>query len=383
MSEMREAFLIPRLVGERFHDHMVPLEFLKDFSALQEMLVEVAKWKFLQENPKRLRVQRNFGKDIELRLEKIDDGSAKLVIVLAFATLCPTESASLFPPKSATYFEQAKAKIVNAIDLAAQGRSPELPAEFLGYFDRIGRSLRAGESIEFPNGSRTAILNTDVRKKLIFASKMKAWTEETALRARISAADQHGDSFVFELSDGTHAKAPLDDKYRDAVLDALKGYKKNGVFVLIQGIIQRDQQDRIKGFESVEDVTPLDPLDTALRLEQLALLQDGWLDGEGKAPAKDKLDWLAEAFDNNFDSDLPLPYLYPTAEGGVQAEWNLPDRSITLEIDLNTQQGEYQALNLKDQTCNEFQVALARPEGWKRVNEELKRLNSMDGGKTE
>ena len=32
-----------------------------------------------------------------------------------------------------------------------------------------------------------------------------------------------------------------------------------------------------------EHVTPLDPLDVEIRLKELAQLQDGWLDGKGRA----------------------------------------------------------------------------------------------------
>lgn len=364
---MKQDFLKPKLVGDRFTGHAVPLEILKDFAALQEMLVETAKWKFRQENPHRERVQRNFAKDIELQLVGIEDGSAILAIVLSYSLL--------IPPQNAQYFEAAKAEIVNAIAQSAEGRSPQLPPSLLSYFDRFGRSLRSGESIEFPHADRPVALTPEVRKQLIRAAKVEVWTEELALRAKIYEADQVHDSFEFELSDGTRAKAPLDDKYRDAVLDAMRGYHDN-VFVLMQGVAQRDRSDRLKGFESIEHITPLDPLDVTLRLEQIAALKDGWLDGQGHAPARDKLEWLADAFDSNFDADLPLPYLYPTPEGGVQAEWTVNDWAVTFEIDVNGQQGVYQALNLKDQTCTELQISLADSNGWSQLNQALKQLET-------
>lgn len=364
---MKQDFLKPKLVGDRFTGHAVPLEILKDFAALQEMLVETAKWKFRQENPLRERVQRNFAKDIEFQLVGIEDGSAILAIVLSYSLL--------IPPQNAQYFEAAKAEIVNAIAQSAEGRSPQLPPTLLSYFDRFGRSLRSGESIEFPHADRPVALTPEVRKQLIRAAKVEVWTEELALRAKIYEADQVHDSFEFELSDGTRAKAPLDDKYRDAVLDAMRGYH-DGVFVLMQGVAQRDRSDRLKGFESIEHVTPLDPLDVTLRLEQIAALKDGWLDGQGHAPARDKLEWLADAFDSNFDADLPLPYLYPTPEGGVQAEWTVNDWAVTFEIDVNGQQGLYQALNLKDQTCTELQISLADSNGWSQLNQALKQLET-------
>jgi hypothetical protein len=271
---------------------------------------------------------------------------------------------------------------VNAIEQSAQGRTPSLPPRFLAYFDSFGRSLRTDETIGFARDGGTVKLDTAVRKKLILASKVETWTEDVGLRAKICEADLTHKSFHFELSDGVRAKAPLDDRYRDVVLDTLKGYK-DGAHVLIQGVVQRDRTDRIKGFESIEHVTPLDPLDTTLRLNQFAALEDGWLDGNGKAPAKEELEWLAEAFESDFDSDLPLPYLYPTAEGGVQAEWNLNDWAVTLEIEINSRKAQYQALNLNTLSSKDLELALGDDTGWKALNDELKQLDAeqVEAGK--
>ncbi len=70
-------------------------------------------------------------------------------------------------------------------------------------------------------------------------------------------------------------------------------------------------------------------------------MEDGWLEGEGVVPSMDCLDWLAATFDRHFPGDLPLPYLYPTPEGGVEAEWSLGSQSIIFEIDLATHRGDW------------------------------------------
>ena len=57
-------FLNPRLVGDRFADHAIPLEVLKDLSALEELIVEVAKWHFLQENSERKRIPKGFAEEV-------------------------------------------------------------------------------------------------------------------------------------------------------------------------------------------------------------------------------------------------------------------------------------------------------------------------------
>lgn len=367
-SKVQQDFLKPKLVGERFDGHAVPLELLKDFSSLQEMLVEVAKWKFLQEHPERERVQRNFSKDIELQLAAVEEGSAILAIVLSYSLLVP--------PENAKYYEQARTEIVESIAQSAEDKTPRLPSAFLSYFDRFGRSLRSGESIEFPHPQGTVVFNTDVRKRLIRAAKVETWTEEAVLRAKIYDVNQAQNSFGFELSEGSRATAPIDDKYRDTLLHALKGYP-DGAFFLIQGIVQRDRSDRVKGFESIENIAPIDPLDTTLRLEQIAQLKDGWLDGKGVASDKAKLTHLSNLFDAHFDGNLPLPYLYPTAEGGVQAEWTLNDTEVSLEIDLENMQAEYQALNMKDDSCTELTLSLVDQDGWKQLNAGLKQLDTQ------
>lgn len=365
---MKQDFLKPRLDGARFDGHSIPLELLKDFAALEEMLIEVAKWKFRQAHPDNKRVQRNFSKGLELHLAGVEKGSAKPDIVLTFS--------GLFPAENAVYFEQALTEIIEAIASAWQGVTPKLPANLLSYFDRFGRGLREGEVMEFTREGGIVRFNPEVRKRLIRSSQVDVWTEEVALRGRISEADQARRSFELELRDGTKLKAPLNDQHLGAVLDVFRDYSL-GAYVLIQGVAKKDRQDHLKEFETVEHVSPLDPLDVTLRLEELASLKDGWLDGKGKAPIPEKLQQLAVLFDANFDADLPLPHLYPTPEAGIQAEWSLGDWEVTLEINLETQLGDYQSLHLGDRQSHECVLKLDSVDGWKDLNEALKSIGGV------
>ena len=83
------------------------------------------------------------------------------------------------------------------------------------------------------------------------------------------------------------------------------------------------------------------------QLDQLRLLKDGWLEGEGLSPTETGLDWLENAFDRHFPDEAPLPHLYPTEAGGVQAEWSIGQIEITLELNLDTHSGEWHALDTK------------------------------------
>ena len=68
----------PELIGDRFANHEVPVEVLRDFAAFEELLIEVAKREYLADHPDRLRIPKGFTKGVELRLASIEEGSAIL-----------------------------------------------------------------------------------------------------------------------------------------------------------------------------------------------------------------------------------------------------------------------------------------------------------------
>jgi hypothetical protein len=115
-----------------------PLEVLADFAVLSEMILEVAKWKYREENASRHRVPRGFSEDISLKLTGVEEGSAIPVIALVVS------SALLLPPESEHYFYEARDSIISAVAAAEHGSriTDHLPERLLGYFDRFGRSDR-------------------------------------------------------------------------------------------------------------------------------------------------------------------------------------------------------------------------------------------------
>lgn len=118
------------------------------------------------------------------------------------------------------------------------------------------------------------------------------------------------------------------------------------------------------------------PLDIETRLEELAQLQDGWLDGKGRAMDRASLIRLAQAFDDRFSTDLPLPHLYPTPEGGVQAEWTLGAWEVSLEVSLQSLAADYQAVHTATGETREQALSLAAEDGsgWTALNDALAQL---------
>ncbi len=110
------------------------------------------------------------------------------------------------------------------------------------------------------------------------------------------------------------------------------------------------------------------------RLNELRLLSDSWLDGKGLAPSSGGLDWLTKSFEASYPYDLPPPFVYPTAEGGVQLEWTLGEHELSLEVDLSSHQAEWHCLDLKtQQDCHRI-LNLDNADGWAWLVTELRRL---------
>jgi antitoxin (DNA-binding transcriptional repressor) of toxin-antitoxin stability system len=120
--------------------------------------------------------------------------------------------------------------------------------------------------------------------------------------------------------------------------------------------------------------TNTDPLDVGARIEALKLLKNGWLDGKGLAPPPDGLDWFAGVFGRYFPDDLPLPYIYPTAEGRVRTEWSVGQHELSLNVDLNTRIGAWHSLNLGNDTDLSRELHLNEAGAWEWLIDELRRL---------
>ena len=109
---------------------------------------------------------------------------------------------------------------------------------------------------------------------------------------------------------------------------------------------------------------PLDPLDIGVQLDDLRKLEDGWLENDGKAPCEKGLDWLEEAFRLHYTGKAPPPYIYPTPEGGISAEWDIKPFGISLEINLATKHGEWHSINLETHISDTEDINLTDEQGW-------------------
>lgn len=356
---MNKPLIEPKFVGARFNDHTIPLELLKDIAVLEEFVIAVAKWKYVQEHD-RIRVPKGFTEPLKISLSTIKEGSA--IAAIAFKYEDPR--AGFLPAANEDYFFKAIQAIGNAIDAAEHGEpiNNHLPAELLGYFDRFGRGLREGEALEFwPDQARPARLTKLTRRQLLLASQNDELTDEVVIRGRVPELDQPKLTCEVEGADGRRITVKFDQMMLDTVLEATRGYR-SGVKVSISGIGRFDRLERLQLVEATEEVVIIDATDPLARLDELRLLKPGWLDGTGKVPSKTEFDWLEDFFLNHYPSSLPTPYIYPTEDGGILLEWRIGTFDISLEIDMHKKTAEYHSLETN--TGNEeFKELLMDKEG--------------------
>lgn len=115
----------------------------------------------------------------------------------------------------------------------------------------------------------------------------------------------------------------------------------------------------------------LDSNDVHARLEDIRNLKDGWLDGKGVAPSRLGLDWFTKTFDANYPPELPQPFIYPTAEGGLQIEWSLGEHELSLEIDLANHIGAWHRLHLGTQQDDTRNINFEVDAEWRRLADEI------------
>ncbi|WP_422928339.1 hypothetical protein [Singulisphaera sp. PoT] len=367
-----DNFLSPKLVGKRFDSHSIPLELLGDLAVLEDMIIDVAKWRYLQDNTDKKRSPRRFTNGVALTLTGVDEGSAVAKIALSLAL------AGAAPPAQQAYLEQARDAVVGAIAAAGENKPPtdHLPREALAYFDRLGRSLLDDEAIEFPTAKAgsPARLTKETRLKLLKAAEVTERTEEIHIRGGIFDLNQEDMAFVMMLPDGSKVTGPVGRQHFETFLDAFYNYRQ-GVKILLDGVGKFDRAVRLKKVESVDLVTLLDPLDFQFQIDELRALKAGWYDGKGLAPSSKGLDWLATAFNERYPDNLPLPYVYPVAEGGVRFEWLIGRVDVSLEINLTTHAGDWHDLHLETDAEEARHLDLNDDASWRWLAGRMQQLS--------
>jgi hypothetical protein len=322
-----------RLTGGRFDGQGMPVETLVELAQYRELVLGVARAQFLRSHPERKRVPRGFFDRLQLRLRTVEDGSAVPVLerVAPAGALIAVDDD----------FALARDAIEDAVAAAENGEQPPsgFPQEALVLFNRFGQTLRSDEAIELRRGSAPSgpRYTVDTRRKLLL-SKRRTYTEELQGLGWISEVDGNGMSCRIRLRMGpaTPVPAPLDEVTFGPVKDVLEP-NGEGPPVRVSGVGVFDSERRLIRFDSIHDVNVLDDPEDLVslddRLDELASLNTGWLDGEGVRPDALVLERARRMLADLLTFEVPRPRVFATPDGGVQAEWTVSEHEISVTFE--------------------------------------------------
>ncbi|MBE8723532.1 hypothetical protein [Flavobacterium hungaricum] len=372
---LEKVFMRPKLKGQRFEDHRLPVSIMEDFSVLEELIFDLAKKIYIDQNPERKRVPNHFTENVSLKLSRLDDGSVipNFLLVAAINLSNPT-----LPDVSNDYFryfESARDKVYELVESANQGDVSDLNPKFLNYFNRIGRNLRDDESIDFINdsgSSRNVVFNKVTRQKILLSRSDKSeYSDVVNEIVLIPSVDKKKKKFQIELDSlSPTLEFRLRKDFQDTVLTALQGYDDK-CYVSLKGIGTFNENMKLIQIDRIDSIDLLDPFDVSIRLRQLSQLEDNWYNGEeGERLNNNALNTFEDFFFLNYGDDLPLPAIFPTLKGDLLLEWKIKDISISLEVsllDFNSTLYYFDMLN--DLNDLEVELNLKVVEDWTKINQ--------------
>jgi hypothetical protein len=107
------------------------------------------------------------------------------------------------------------------------------------------------------------------------------------------------------------------------------------------------------------DEDTVQALDVERRLETLAQMADGWLEGEGAKPTPAVMQVMAALLQAMERRGCSPPHLYPTVEGGLQAEWAFADAEVSVELDSQAGAADFFGVHLPTGATTDERIALS------------------------
>jgi hypothetical protein len=254
----------------------------------------------------------------------------------------------------------ARDRFVDAIAHAqdsSPGSSPRLPAGVWPYVEKFGRGLHDGEAIDLVRREGSTVQFTkELRRRLLLTRPgVQMLTDEVELVVKLGDVRPKERSITIELVDGRSVAATVTDQQLEELSDVRVG--EFGLsWLRASGIGSFDRAQQLQRVDEVTSIELLDPLDPRVQLEKLKVLRDGWLDGNGFSLSLDLLARVGAWLDDHLSEDSPLPRLYPTPEGGVEAEWLIGRLDLSIEFNETTRTVEWHAMDLDSGEADEKTV---------------------------
>lgn len=323
--------LSPTLDGGRFSLGVLPLDVVPDLLAYQTLLRELSKHLYRQRN-RRKHVPRGFDEAIHLSITAINKGSLSLAMERTSPPVKPqttlpfvTEDYDLLLQDSNDFVARTLASLDSGHGLG------DFPPHLLRHLVQVGRSLKPEESFEFrsPRAANSVRLDSGVRRKLIALQADKYESPHVQTGKIVGGDAERGELRLSDNGDTFTCYCSTDEVTRwlrfvgsRVQISGMGEFSAKGVLIRFTAV---DQTSLASDAPSIE-----------LQFARLGDLKPGWFDQESPAIDRLLLRNIQELLSKLMvDMDIPTPYLYPTPQGGIRAEWSAGDEEISLEASLD------------------------------------------------
>jgi hypothetical protein len=354
---MDNLFLKATLKGQRFNEHTLPLQLARDFIAYEDLIVELAKHIYKKDYPDRERVLRGFTEGFSLQLKSIGEGSTVIVLERQ------SDPGILLNTDYFTMARDLVNELIQGVE-TSQNILKDFPGHLLSYFNKFGQSIRDDEELELSAPSKTAVIYTrKIRKILVSRSSKPEISDWITLRGSITEADAKKNSFTILPIAGRLLPTEIPEGFWEVISQALNNYRIEQGKVAVQCLVVYDSMGMIKRIDEIKHIEFLDPLDIQARTEEISLLTDGWMDGEGIAPTKELLKWISDFFTASYPKDMPLPCIYPALDGALSLEWSNAKVEISLLIPPDHKKCLLSILVIPEEKYEEKSIELSAEDG--------------------
>ncbi|WP_109523550.1 hypothetical protein [Nocardia aurea] len=329
-----------RLSGQRFKSNGMPADSLAEVAALEDILRTLVRQFWLDRNPSRQRVPAGYDSEITLRLTRIGEGSS-----------VPVLEHDRELGKDELFREgEVKDDYARALDIVGQfieyaetgsgSIPPEMRSVPSAKIKKFGQTLHRDDAIQIAHTDqiewKTVIRYTPATRAHALGQLLGVYTEQVTVEGRVTKFDtergrltvrdrERGNEVVVPyLHTGVNANIGSDEEQHfECVAEGIGEFKANGRLVRLESISSLDLNDVTEDARAVRQL-----------LNDLADLEEGWIDGDSGEPIS------PEVIERGHAVVLAMIELgnitrvvSPTEEGGVRFYWHETENQLSIEVE--------------------------------------------------
>jgi hypothetical protein len=351
---MDKITITPYFSGERFKNHTLPLDVVGELVVLQDIILEISRWLFKQDNPDKPQVPKGFKQQAKLSIAKIKKGSSGTQLVQ------DRLSGQLNLDSTV---DRAASMTLDILEMFGGVTPITLPADFpstiLSRFDNLATSLHENEFVYFKRQERRVVMNRAICSRV--ASHAPQMSRQLRrIRGKVVAMDLEAGTFHLRCGE-----TKILGKFTDAFYTRLLGAfaTKYRPMLELECQVLLSAQGKIEKIESMKGFAIINTDHIRARLERLLEIDPQWLSAYGELRVSLVKDFV-RIWEDLAPQRLESPAIYPAGEETVELEWLRGRQHTIVELSPKTMLGEVIWYEEDGLRVDETPIDLSDHEGW-------------------